>query len=220
VTWVLTGNNLSFPSDMATRVLPCYLSPDTERPDQRKFSRADLTEWVRANRARIVAAGLTILRAHALAGRPQPPFKASRFKGWDTVPRAAFVWAGGTDVGAKFDAVYRDDPVRNKVVEMLQAWHAVFGARPVSVSEVIEAGTIGDAFRVDAGARLRSALDDLCGNGGRAGKAGLTPQGVGRRLGKYENRISGGFQLRRMADAHAGASRWYVEPVAPGPSHA
>ncbi|HEX3340072.1 MAG TPA: hypothetical protein VHT68_12980 [Pseudolabrys sp.] len=41
-----------------------------ENPEARAFKRPKLLDWVRNDRARLVVAGLTVLRAYKVAGRP------------------------------------------------------------------------------------------------------------------------------------------------------
>ena len=70
--WIATGNNPEFSNEMARRLVRIRLDAHVERPWQRAgFRHSDLNIWVRANRARLVAACLTLCQAWIAAGRPR-----------------------------------------------------------------------------------------------------------------------------------------------------
>jgi hypothetical protein len=80
--WFATGNNLLLRGDTHRRVIPCRLEPQHERPEERSgFRHPNLKQHVRERRADLVVAALTILTAHARAGRPtggHPPWGVTR----------------------------------------------------------------------------------------------------------------------------------------------
>jgi hypothetical protein len=66
VTWVVTGNNITFAGDMARRSYPIRLDAKLARPWERKpaeFRHPNLIDWARANRGRLLWALLTLARA-------------------------------------------------------------------------------------------------------------------------------------------------------------
>ena len=69
---VLTGNNITLASDNARRTLVCDLQLQCESSRDREddFELPDLTGHINANRARLIVAGLTVLRAHHLTPGP------------------------------------------------------------------------------------------------------------------------------------------------------
>ena len=70
--WIATGNNPEFSNEMARRLVRIRLDAHVEQPWQRAgFRHPDLMIWVRANRARLVAACLTLCQAWIAAGRPR-----------------------------------------------------------------------------------------------------------------------------------------------------
>jgi hypothetical protein len=69
VTFIATGNNLSFRGDITRRVVLCTMDAGLERPDERRFSR-NLYKYVPAHRGPIINAALTTLRGIPPAGRP------------------------------------------------------------------------------------------------------------------------------------------------------
>ena len=110
--WTATGNNLSFGSDMARRVLPIRLQSHLEMPEDRSgFVHSDLISWIRANRASLAVAALTVLRAYFTAECPlQPAGEWGSFEEWSAIIRGAIVWAGGTDpLSTRVTATSDDD---------------------------------------------------------------------------------------------------------------
>jgi hypothetical protein len=80
-----TGNNLQFGSDLYRRAVLCQMDAGVERPELRTFKRKDLLKWVKANRAKLVVAGLTVLRAwrvaRAMCFRPLAPTDSVTMEG-------------------------------------------------------------------------------------------------------------------------------------------
>ena len=91
--------NLMRDKALGRRVVPIDLDSKMERPEDRKdFKHPDLLPWVTSQRARLVAAALTVLRAYHVAGRPSHGEPAmGSFEAWDAIVRGAVVWSYGTD---------------------------------------------------------------------------------------------------------------------------
>jgi hypothetical protein len=98
-TWFVTGNNVEPVKDTVRRVLLCRLQVDTEKPQERTgFKRPLLVEYAQENRAELLEAALTILRAYHLAGRPPMGLPSwGSFTVWSELVRNALVWAGAAD---------------------------------------------------------------------------------------------------------------------------
>ena len=81
--WIATGNNPEFSNEMARRLVRIRLDAHLERPWQRaEFRHPDLMTWVRANRARLVAACLTLCQAWIAAGRPRGGKTIGSYENW------------------------------------------------------------------------------------------------------------------------------------------
>jgi putative DNA primase/helicase len=81
--WIATGNNPEFSNEMARRLVRIRLDAHVERPWQRgSFRHPDLMTWVRANRARLVAACLTLCQAWIAAGRPRGSKTIGSYENW------------------------------------------------------------------------------------------------------------------------------------------
>ena len=68
--WVATANNAELTEDAATRALVIRIDPDSENPDQREF-KSDPKAFIKANRAQVCGAILTLVRAWQAAGTPK-----------------------------------------------------------------------------------------------------------------------------------------------------
>jgi putative DNA primase/helicase len=66
-----SGNNVELLGDTRRRVIPCRIDARVERPEERDgFLHPQLESWIVAERPRLIAAALTVLRAFHLAGCP------------------------------------------------------------------------------------------------------------------------------------------------------
>jgi hypothetical protein len=84
--WMATGNNPTFSNELARRIVRIRLDARTDQPWRRDgFRHPDLMGWVRANRARLVAACLTLCRAWIGAGRPRGGRTMGSFESWSQV---------------------------------------------------------------------------------------------------------------------------------------
>ena len=93
--WIATGNNPEFSNEIARRLVRIRLDANVERPSQRSgFRHPRLIAWVRANRARLVAACLTLCQAWIAAGRPKGGRVVGSFESWSEVMGGVLEVAG------------------------------------------------------------------------------------------------------------------------------
>ena len=83
-----TGNNLKLVGDLTRRAVIGRLDPETDRPEIRQFDYDPLVD-ARENRAELVAAALTILKAYCVAGMPGRPPRLQGFGEWSDLVRGA-----------------------------------------------------------------------------------------------------------------------------------
>lgn len=135
----VTGNNVILRGDLTRRVLRVRLVTPLERPDRRDdFLHPDLFGFVKENRARLFAAALTILRAHAALGFPIPTVQVTKpdgtvacepvrpvgsFREWDVVVRHAMLRIGLPDPALTQDEAHEEDEGDIKLLAFLRAWH-------------------------------------------------------------------------------------------------
>jgi hypothetical protein len=125
-----TGNNITFKGDTSRRALKIRMVSNLENPEERQgFRHANLRAWVAAERARLLTAALTVLRAFHVAGRPLPnPGFApwGSFDGWSDLIRGVLVWLGQPDPGLARGAL--DDAVdadKTALAELVHGWAEV-----------------------------------------------------------------------------------------------
>jgi hypothetical protein len=202
-TWIATGNNVTVAGDLSTRVLSCRINPDHENPEEREFARPDLRAFLLEHRGKLVHAGLTVLRAYVVAGKPKQNIKPfGRFEQWSDLIRSALMWLDCVDPCLSRQNLTIDDPVRAGLLEVLAAWKALFGNSPKTTTEVIQATmrpTGGDMFAKSENPEnkaLREALEAVLYRG-EIKKRSLTWW-----LKKQQDRI-----VNKMAIQNAGTDR-------------
>lgn len=192
-----TGNNLVVAGDAARRILVAEMDPQSERPELRRFETDLLVEVARA-RSALVSAALTIVRAYLVAGSPNlrlPPFGS--FETWSAVVRSALVYAGASDPCDVLERAQREDPEREALLALVDAWRGAFGPEARSVRDAIE--------RSERDASLADAIDAVAGERGSVNA---------RRLGKYikrkAHRIVGGLAFEQASEPGERVARWQV----------
>src|SRR5262249_8853941 len=136
-----SGNNLTYKSDTARRVLPIKLAPLMEKPEERTgFQHMPLLAWVRQERPRLVVAALTAVKAYFTAGCP--PHGGTQFgslEEWSDLVRQALIWAGQADpcegrknIEAESDAGYE------ALATLLQAWQACYETRAYTLKHAVQ----------------------------------------------------------------------------------
>ncbi|MBS1819606.1 MAG: hypothetical protein JSU08_16860 [Acidobacteria bacterium] len=210
-----SGNNLVIAGDLCTRSVICRLDAQMERPDTRRFDFEPL-DVLRAHRAQLVVDGLTVLRAYRLAqqrgeqatvdGQPLRPMRS--FSDYEWI-RGALVWLGYADPADTQQAVLDNDPKRDEVRDVMDAWWERFGDRDVEVSDIpnVEKAmdttySIGEVERVRMMDPLYRALMETV-PGCRLSRA-WNAKAVGKWLSHQRKRIVGG---RRFVPREAGSKR-------------
>jgi hypothetical protein len=179
--WLATGNGLVFRGDLGRRVIPIDIDPGLEHPEDREgFRYPDLRPWVTAERPRLLAAALTILRSYHLAGRPRHdrPRKGS-FEAWDDFVRGAVRWVGLADPHDGVGRIRSEDDSELTALRMaLEACGDAFGGNQWSVGQAVSACANN--------ADLRDSLADL------SGTSPIDARRLGVVLRKSRNRIVDG----------------------------
>ncbi|MBM3083299.1 PriCT-2 domain-containing protein [Chelatococcus daeguensis] len=135
-----TGNNLTLEDDMTRRAIRATLDAGVERPELRAFDRDPLA-MVTAQRGDYVAAGLTVLRAYHIAGRPEMRAPLGSFTDWSRWVRDALIWLGEADPCDTMEGMRGADPKLEALTTVLEQWREAIGMDRVTVREVIERAT-------------------------------------------------------------------------------
>jgi hypothetical protein len=195
-----TGNNLIIVGDLTRRTLMCALDARCEYPERRRFN-VDAVELARAERAELVTAALTVLRAWHVADEAieRPPFGG--FEEWSRRIRAPLLWLGQADPCDTTRKVQTDDPQLLDLETVIAQWRQNVGIRVEKTAQqaIAIAVNIND-FHV---ALLNVAQ-------GRNGTM-VSNKRLGRWLKQNEGRIVDGLTFKsRHAD---NSSIWSLVPV-------
>jgi hypothetical protein len=125
---------------MARRLVRIRLDPHTDRPWQRSdFRHPDLMSWVRANRARLVAACLTLCQAWIAAGRPRGGRSIGSFENWAHVLGGVLEVAGIPGfLGNLEEMMESSDSEGAAWNAFIGAWWDRFGTAEVTAAEVYD----------------------------------------------------------------------------------
>jgi hypothetical protein len=198
-----SGNNMCFRGDFARRVIPIDLDPQMERPEERTgFLHPDPVAWARKERPKLLTAALTILTAHAAAGRPQTEASAfGSFEEWSTIVRAALLWIGeGDPCEGRKDITTESDPNLELLRRILTCWDLCYGDSPKTLSEVKDnihkhAQHVGpDSTRN----KWNDLLDALCACDPRSDGKTVNARLLGHRFRGWERRV---LEKKRLATA-------------------
>lgn len=212
-TFLVTGNNLIFMGDISTRSLLCKLDAQLEHPEERSFV-LDLRKHIGQNRADLVNAGLTILRAYRVAGSPSQNIKQfGRFEEWSDWIRSAIVWIGLADPCESRKDIENADPIRILLSLLFTSWYKIFGDRPIKVKEIFH-GTntaineTNTAIDIENYESLREALLELAADS----KGCINQRSLAKKLSAYKNRIESGFRLEQSG-THQGTALWRIRKM-------
>lgn len=213
---VATGNNLALAGDTARRVLVARLESPLENPEDRSdFRHPDLLGWVRQEQVRLVWAGLTVLRAYFVAGRPDVGIKPwGSFGPWSQLVAAAIVHAGGADPMDARPTVETDGEDQEKVAlgvvlrELARFDPSSEGVTTKGlVSSLYPADYLKGQTTPDGWMDLREAIETLV-----PAKAGQAPdvRKVGDALRHAKGRVIGGRRLASAGHGQGGVAKWRV----------
>lgn len=221
---ILGGVNIVLGRQMSRRSIVARLEPAQERPEEREGFALDLPRWAPANRTRLCAAALTLLRAYVVAGRPDPGVRLlGSFEEWTALVARAIVWAGGLDVTRCRPSTSQggDDPETEALRVVLPRWQALTRAHGVER----EGMTCGELLKVlypggrrpgrdeppDGYDELRDALEALASPKRSGGSSIPTAASLGYRLRAIKGRwiASKSFINRAPTDGNRAAT-WAV----------
>jgi hypothetical protein len=162
--WLVTGNNVALGGDLPRRALWSVIDPKRSRPWERSdLAEPDLISYVTANRGRIIADLLTLVRSWVAAGaNPAPVPRSDSYGEWAS--RVAGILTHAKVPGRFLDPATDRTPVGADDAdwgEFLAAIHAEFGDERFRVSEVAErVRSFGGSITRGSGSVTRAALTD------------------------------------------------------------
>ena len=192
---ILTGNNLTLQGEMPRRVLVCRIDPAVEKPFSRHFE-LDPFGYCRANRQKMIAAALTLIRAYLTHGvETKLNGRLASFEEWDECVRHSVSYANELipgkfgDVMDSIVANQAADPELETLTIFLKAWFDAFSTRAISASELI---TSASWQPIDPKLiAFKNAIDDLPLSNNQQ----LSSKSLGKYLGYRKGRVAGGLVL-------------------------
>ena len=171
-----TGNNLVIADDLTRRTLRCALDAKCERPELRKFE-GSIMETTRANRASLVTAALTVLRAWHVAGEDSNRPPLGSFETWSRRIRDPLIWLGCADPCDSMEQVRDHDPRRAALIAVVTQWRMRLGVdQQHTVQDVIACAINAPDFHAALMAVARSRTGSTVSND---------------RLGRWLSRVAG-----------------------------
>lgn len=200
---VLTGNNVTLASDNARRAIVCELQLQVEslKDRQIEFEHPNLALHIKQNRAHLITAALTVLRAYALHPQPLnlPPLDS--FEDWSWRVREALIWLGEED---PVSSVNYDNDGTSEIALAFQVMQTVAKAKVRTTPPEFRASDL--AIWSTSNFALRDALEQAgCTESNSAAKVGMW-------LRAHKNRIAGGLRLQSKAvDGGRQPNRWLLQ---------
>jgi hypothetical protein len=230
-TLYATGNNVTYGSDTARRVVQITLQPEQERPEERTtFAEKHLRAHVRQAERTYLQHAVTILLAYVAAGQPEPPTGMGSFEGWNALIRGCVLWVTGVDPLAGQERQMTEDPEIEQWRQLLHAWQTCLGDQRRTLKqveqEILEVERIAQRQK-DQNYRFADSEEELSANivenwrDLRKTLAALDPKGDGQRISLrhvgyafrlYKNRIFNKTRMVQAGIAHS-AVEWKVQTV-------
>ncbi len=205
ITFLATGNNLTFAGEISTRALLCKLDPKVERPEERSFD-VNLRVYIPQNRYHLVSKCLTLLRGYIAAEKPNQNLKTlGRFEEWSDLIRSAIVWLGLADPCDTRKSIEDSDPIRLNLNSLFYCWHELFKSRGVKAIEIVDKAKSEEN---EIAKTLKETLIELAINN----KGEIDSRILAKKLSLYKNRIEGGYRLLNKGN-HQGTTLWAVEKI-------
>ena len=208
---LVSGNNLTPTDDVVRRSLVARLEPAEENPENRTgFAHDDLPGWCMAERPRLIAAALTILRSYACHGYPAAGHGVMQsFQSWSRLIPGALAFAGGGNLlasrskgaGASTDEIGAISVILRRLPELAN------DGEGLSTRHLIDAvyPAPGRHEPPDGWAEVREAIEDLAPARGGQPDAKKLGQAMGRFLGRW-------IDSRRLVPGSSkGVRKWRSE---------
>ena len=208
-TWLATSNNATLGKDTPRRTVPIRIEPECERPEQRGgFRHVHLEEWVTAERPRLAAAALTLIRAWHVAGRPAVPLPImGSYEVWSDTVRQIVVWLGLPDplLAQQLAIEAGGDTDHDELEALVEGLEELTQVRPLTAGEILAAlnvpfGTQPPALKATLLERWPTAQGDL-----------PSAKTLSRKLAQFKSRVVKGRSIR--CEYHQGTLRWRVSKL-------
>lgn len=201
VTLFFTGNNMEVRGDLTRRVIGSRIDAKLERPDARAFKRSNLKKFVADNRHRYIQAGLTILRAFIVAGKPAPvdaegnPIEVAPYGSyveWDELVRRSLLWLGEPDPLVTRERIEATDTESARLGTLLAPWFSLYRSAEKTAGELIAAATREKRNEIEE--ELHQAMMAVAPS---KDGSGIDHRRLGSYLSKHADNIADGYRLEK-----------------------
>jgi hypothetical protein len=137
--WALTANNPVLSTEMARRSIRIRLDSKTDRPWEREeFRHKELMGWVDEHRGELIGAGLTMVQAWIVAGRPGFSGKMlGSFEGWSRILGGILEHISVTGFLGNLSEFYEVADTEGATWRnFVEAWWDKFGMEQVGASDL------------------------------------------------------------------------------------
>lgn len=176
-TWATTCNNITGTREQLRRCIWIRLDAKTERPEERTdFKHLDIRGWLRQNRAQVVGAAVTLIRAWIEAGRPNYSGRGvmGSFDSWVRVIGGILENASEMNfLGNQREFAQGADSEAATLTPFIQDWWAIYTNKWVGAGQLL-------------GVAVHYYADELGNNGERSQAVRL-----GKILGKHRDWVVG-----------------------------
>ncbi len=207
-TWYLTGRNVALGGDMPRRVYQVRLNARMARPWERTgFRHPNLLEYVRAHRAELLAALLTMARGWFAAGCPKPEREPPILGGFEAWVRTV----GGILAHAGIDGFLLNQPeLYSRHDSEVEQWEAFLETWRERYPNPLTSAMLAEALASDV--PFRETLPESLAAAYQGELTGL-PWRFGKALARQEEiRYANGLYLAR-AGTEKRAVLWQVTEV-------
>ncbi|WP_178861268.1 hypothetical protein [Thiomicrorhabdus cannonii] len=146
--FLMTGNNVVLAGDMPRRIPIIRIDPKTPEPYKRRFD-FDPVQYVKTNRIKLVAAGLTIVKAWLTSSDYKNGVYSigslASFEEWDSLVRQPVAWLAKHnwtwlkhDPMDAFDRAQKSDPEQEALYELLVAVDAIYNGNVFSSRQLVD----------------------------------------------------------------------------------
>jgi len=212
VTFLITGNNLSFQGDMTRRALMCTIDPQCEHPENRTgFKIQNLPEHVMKRRASYVWAGLTILKAYIVAGCPPQDIPTwGGFEEWSNLVRSALVWLDCADPYLTKRRIEQEDPEKVSLRLIVNLWKEIYGLdNCITVSEIVK--DCNDSIEKKNTGFDKYELAQVFLEVTRSRGKQLNGESIGKWLRSNKDKIQDGYKIVKDPYSPSNRVRWILK---------
>ena len=204
----LTGNNLTFDSDLVRRFATIALTVDQEQPETRIFKNSDVLEHCLTVRENVIMNCLTIIKAYIQNGSPlnSMNLKSSGFRQWDEMVRFPLLWATNIDILEALDVNREQSTEQRSMKGIVLNLHSIYPNAHFTATQLLSDLTTEDGTSNDLD-YLKECFSNL------SIKALSSTRSLSAVLRKLVGRIIDNKRLVHQTDKHGNFGKFFIQEV-------